>query len=90
VEPARVSEEGAEHRVLELTQPFTRGDDVRRLQAALNTRGYTNEPDGVFGSFTQALVKQFQKDQGLAADGVVGPVTWAALLQPLAAAAGNG
>jgi len=36
--------------------------------------------DGDFGSTTEALVKEFQRSQGLAIDGVVGEQTWAALL----------
>jgi uncharacterized protein (TIGR02594 family) len=36
--------------------------------------------DGDFGSTTDALVREFQRSQGLAVDGVVGEATWAALL----------
>jgi peptidoglycan hydrolase-like protein with peptidoglycan-binding domain len=36
--------------------------------------------DGDFGSVTDSLVKEFQRSQGLAVDGVVGEATWAALL----------
>ena len=35
--------------------------------------------DGDFGQATEKAVKQFQKDHGLTADGVVGEKTWAAL-----------
>jgi peptidoglycan hydrolase-like protein with peptidoglycan-binding domain len=35
--------------------------------------------DGVFGPVTKAAVVQFQTDSGLTADGIVGPITWAAL-----------
>ena len=36
--------------------------------------------DGDFGTTTESLVKEFQRSQGLAVDGVVGEATWAALL----------
>ena len=36
--------------------------------------------DGDFGSTTEALVKEFQRSEGLEIDGVVGEQTWAALL----------
>jgi hypothetical protein len=35
--------------------------------------------DGVFGERTEKVVKAFQTNRGLAADGVVGPKTWARL-----------
>ena len=57
-----------------------RGDDVKQLQEKLADLGYNpGTADGIFGSRTCAAVKSFQADRGLAADGVVGPLTWAAL-----------
>ncbi len=38
-----------------------------------------DEIDGVFGPTTTAAVKSFQQGEGLAPDGIVGPLTWAAL-----------
>ena len=35
--------------------------------------------DGIFGPNTEEAVKELQKAKGLAADGIVGPRTWAAL-----------
>jgi uncharacterized protein (TIGR02594 family) len=37
--------------------------------------------DGDFGSTTEAILKEFQRQQGLEVDGVCGPATWAALLE---------
>lgn len=37
--------------------------------------------DGIFGSDTEAAVKNFQKNNGLSQDGIVGPLTWEALLE---------
>lgn len=49
----------------------SRGDDVKLLQRLLNLT-----PDGIFGSQTELAVKIWQKDNGLVADGVVGPRSW--------------
>ncbi|MEO8713751.1 MAG: peptidoglycan-binding protein [Acetobacteraceae bacterium] len=55
------------------------GDDVIRLQTALRDQGIQVAIDGVFGPGTEAAVRQFQADNDLVADGIVGPATWAAL-----------
>jgi peptidoglycan hydrolase-like protein with peptidoglycan-binding domain len=59
-----------------------KGETVKKLQQALNTKGASPavEVDGVFGSLTLAAVQKFQQAHALAADGVVGPKTWTALL----------
>lgn len=58
----------------------SRGDDVQELQETLIARGYDpGTPDGIYGKKTETAVKQFQRDNGLDADGVVGRKTWAAL-----------
>jgi peptidoglycan hydrolase-like protein with peptidoglycan-binding domain len=50
---------------------------VRDLQEALNALGYDPGPiDGVFGARTESAVRQFQGAREIAADGVVGRVTW--------------
>ena len=55
------------------------GDKVKKLQKALNDLGYGNSGttglDGIFGDKTLAAVRQFQKDMGVAVDGIVGPET---------------
>jgi len=56
------------------------GEAVRGVQSQLNTRGYGLVVDGVFGSRTDAAVRDFQSRRGLAVDGVVGPRTWNALV----------
>jgi peptidoglycan hydrolase-like protein with peptidoglycan-binding domain len=56
------------------------GGAVRRLQRALRrTPNPSLKIDGTFGPQLEALVKDFQEGAGLAADGIVGPLTWAAL-----------
>lgn len=56
-----------------------RGQQVKKLQEALNALGETLVVDGIFGPGTHAAVVNFQARNGLTADGVVGPKTKAAL-----------
>lgn len=58
------------------------GDDVIYCQEMLIRLGYDvgkYGADGKFGAKTQEAVKAFQRDHGLTADGIVGPLTWDAL-----------
>ena len=48
---------------------------VKQIQKALHLY-----PDGIFGILTEEAVKEFQKDNGLSVDGVVGPKTLAYLI----------
>ena len=55
---------------------------VEKAQEELIRAGYScgaKGADGIFGNDTLQAVKQFQKDNGLNADGIIGPKTWAAL-----------
>lgn len=57
-----------------------RGDDVKRLQKLLFDNGfYAGDIDGIFGNITLGAVKNFQADNGIAVDGVVGRETFAYL-----------
>jgi len=60
-------------RMLYLRSPMTRGDDVTELQRRLGSLGFdAGWLDGIFGPDTEAAVRDFQHNQGLTADGVVG------------------
>jgi hypothetical protein len=58
------------------------GDNVKAVQTALAAAGYKNSSgrkpivvDGDFGANTDKRVRQYQKDNGLVVDGIVGPQT---------------
>jgi predicted chitinase len=66
---------------------------VRQLQSALvnlgyMTQGQMNTGPGTFGPQTEASLKRFQSDRGLAADGVYGPQTRGALTREAGGSAG--
>lgn len=53
---------------------------IRDIQTALAKAGYRPGPiDGVWGRQTAAALRAFQKDKGLAVDGIAGPQSVAAL-----------
>ena len=59
-----------------LSKMGSTGAEVKAIQQTLKERGlYTGSVDGIYGSQTQAAVKKFQKQQGLAVDGIAGPQT---------------
>lgn len=79
------------------------GESVREIQRMLNLVGAWVEreengvarylplaEDGDFGLRTEAAVATFQQDQSILADGVVGPITYAALEQACAEAQARG
>ena len=59
----------------------SKGAAVTRLQQALKGEGYyrTGYVDGIYGDLTYAAVKEFQRDHGLAVDGIAGRKTQNAL-----------
>lgn len=67
-------------RLLYLTRPMQRGDDVRELQQRLNRLGFdSGQVDGIFGPDTRAATVDFQANAGLVDDGTAGPETIDAL-----------
>ncbi len=55
------------------------GTAVKELQQALNQKGYILAVDGIFGQKTKTAVLSFQRNEGIAADGIVGDITWGRL-----------
>lgn len=62
----------------------SRGDAVRGVQEEIQFRNLSDEPgppiDGIFGPKTDAFVRGFQEALEITVDGIVGPVTWRALV----------
>ncbi len=55
----------------------SRGPNVKLIQSLLLRIGYDpGVVDGIFGQQTREAVREFQVDNGLVADGIVGPATW--------------
>jgi len=52
----------------------SKGKEVKELQEFLEIGA-----DGIFGKGTELFVKKWQSENGLVADGIVGPVTWDAM-----------
>ncbi len=63
-----------------LVEKGAQGHPVRTLQHLLRGRDHTVTVDGIFGPRTDAAVRSFQKAEDLYVDGIVGPLTWSALI----------
>lgn len=61
-----------------------RHEIVAKLQSRLMGLGFmdNDEPSDYFGEITQMAVKHFQRQNGLAQDGIVGNTTWDAIMSP--------
>ncbi|MEO5679066.1 MAG: peptidoglycan-binding protein [Acidimicrobiales bacterium] len=62
-----------------LVRAGSRGHAVRQVQQRLADRRWRLAVTGVFDGPTDVVVRRFQSEKGLVADGVVGPRTWTAL-----------
>ena len=58
-----------------------RGDRGALVRAA--QRASKAAPDGIFGSKTEEAIRELQKAAGISVDGIVGPVTWVAVVSEL-------
>jgi N-acetylmuramoyl-L-alanine amidase len=69
-------------RLLYISAPMLRGDDVSELQRRLNALGFdAGREDGIFGPDTKNALTRFQRERGLEQpDGICGPATIGALV----------
>lgn len=65
----------------DLIQTVRRGDTGDAVRAVQSLFGRLTV-DGDFGPLTEAAVREYQEMFGLGTDGIVGPVTWYALVTP--------
>ena len=60
----------------QIIRPGDRGSEVTFLQERLQSLGYsTLSTDGVYGNLTETAVEDFQANNGLDGDGIVGNQT---------------
>lgn len=65
---------------LEQLRKGVSGKNVKAAQILLNSAGFDcGKADGIFGDKTEKALRDFQKERGLSADGILGAQTWAAL-----------
>lgn len=77
-------------RLLYLTSPHLRGDDVEQLQSNLAKLGFDcGKADGIFGPLTVRALIEFQYNSGLVPDGICGPKTLR-LLERVSGQSGTG
>ena len=65
------------------------GDAVRAVQSQIHSRSGWLTIDGSCGPDTDSAIRVFQGDVGLAVDGIVGPLTWNALVSAYLRAQGG-
>lgn len=67
----------AESTVFALSKIGSQGQEVTNIQTRLKSWGYySGSVDGIYGvGVTANAVKEFQRKNGLTADGIVGPAT---------------
>ncbi|MGF7057979.1 M14 family metallopeptidase [Brassicibacter mesophilus] len=62
---------------MEILRLGSTGNNVKLVQSILTKIGYNpGTIDGIYGEATRQAVMEFQRNNGLTSDGIVGPMTW--------------
>lgn len=89
VPPAKEAKPAAPAELLPLPPQGPYKPGAEDIQKALQNAGfYTGKIDGKIGPLSEKAIKEFQKANGLEADGKVGPKTWELLSKYLEKAPG--
>lgn len=68
---------------METLRRGSQGQNVAYLQSLLNAAGFDcGLVDGKYGAKTESAVRALQEQNGVKADGICGPATWALLVKP--------
>ena len=89
--PLQIIAEGVEQARKHVLRRGSRGEAVKFLQMLLENQNIPTAKskkrtrkgigiDGIFGSGTDRAVRQFQRNESLTQDGIVGPATWNELI----------
>lgn len=73
----------AYYRLIRLTAPLMKGNDIAEWQKQVNWFKYELEVDGIYGPKSQGACKDFQRTRKLTIDGIIGPDTWAETFKKL-------
>ncbi len=65
--------------VMRLSDSPLQGAEIKKLQSGLKQKGFAVEETGLYDKQTEAAVKQFQQQNNLMVDGIVGAQTWGQL-----------
>ena len=82
-EPTQAADDAPDVSALPMLSEGSHGTYVQKAQKRLIDKGFScgsYGADGWFGAGTRAAVIYFQQVNGLSADGIIGPLTWAKLI----------
>lgn len=76
-------------RKIEVKSNCMYGADIKYMQRCLKKLGYKIDADGYYGNGSASVVKQFQKANGISADGKINEKTWKAIVKAVENGSGS-